>query len=165
MPVAVPTTPIPVIIDEPRDGFVPSAPEGFGKPGGFVDGIMEQAGRESHVPMPRIPDPVIKAAAPEPLPVIRRFRAGGNVSLGAVLHRVEPPYPALAKATHTSGIVELECVVGVDGRIKEVKVRSGNAFLARAAVEAAWQWVYVPSKLNGMPIEVITNLTFTFKLN
>jgi outer membrane biosynthesis protein TonB len=35
----------------------------------------------------------------------------------------------------------------------------------RAAVEAAWKWVYAPSKLNDTPIEIVTNLTFSFKLN
>jgi outer membrane biosynthesis protein TonB len=61
--------------------------------------------------------------------------------------------------------VELECVVGVDGHIQEVKVKSGNPLLIHAAVDAAWQWIYAPSKLNGVPIEIVTMLTFTFKLN
>ncbi|MEI9972425.1 MAG: energy transducer TonB [Ignavibacteriota bacterium] len=85
--------------------------------------------------------------------------------LGAPLHRAEPQYPPIAKAAHISGTVELECVVGVDGRIQQVKVKSGNPLLITAAVNAAWQWVYGPSKLNGVPIEIVTMLTFSFKLN
>ena len=116
-----------------------------------------------------VPPPHIAAAAPrpapEPAPVTRRYKEGGNVQLGTVLHRAQPPYPAIAKAAHISGSVELECVVGVDGRIHEVTVKSGNPLLVRAAVDAAWQWVYSPSKLNGDPIEVVTILTFSFKLN
>jgi protein TonB len=90
---------------------------------------------------------------------------GGNVRLGAVLHKAEPQYPALAKSARVTGDVELECVVGVDGRIHEVKVKSGNPLLVHAAVDAAWQWVYAPSKLNDVPIEIITMLTFSFRLN
>jgi outer membrane biosynthesis protein TonB len=56
-------------------------------------------------------------------------------------------------------------VVGVSGHIQEVKVKSGNPLLVHAAVDAAWQWVYEPSQLNGMPIEIVTYLTFSFKLN
>jgi protein TonB len=97
--------------------------------------------------------------------VTRRYKEGGRVALGALLHRIDPPYPTIAKAARVSGVVELECVVGVDGRIQEVKVKSGNPLLIHAAVDAAWQWVYAPSKLNGDPVEIITNLTFTFKLN
>jgi periplasmic protein TonB len=103
-------------------------------------------------------------ASPAP-PVIPRYKEGGNVKLGAVLHRVEPPYPPIARAARVSGSVELECVVGVDGHIQEVKVKSGNPLLIHAAVDAAWQWVYAPSKLNDVPIEIVTMLTFTFKLN
>jgi outer membrane biosynthesis protein TonB len=55
--------------------------------------------------------------------------------------------------------------VGTDGHVTEVKVNSGNPLLVRAAVEAAWQLVYAPSRLNGVPIEIVTILTFSFKLN
>jgi TonB family protein len=56
-------------------------------------------------------------------------------------------------------------VVGTDGRILEVKTKSGNPLLVRAAVEAVWQWAYEPSRLNGVPIEIVTNITVSFKLN
>jgi len=114
-----------------------------------------------------VPKPPVVAVPkpPDPVAVIRRYKEGGRVVLGAPLRRVEPPYPLIAKTARVSGVVELECVVGADGRIKEVKVVSGSPLLVRAAVDAAWQWIYGPSKLNGDPIEIITRLTFNFKLN
>jgi protein TonB len=117
--------------------------------------------------IPVAPPRVVEPPAKPPVapPAIQRFTVGGNVHLGAVLHKSEPAYPAIAKAARVSGDVELECVVGVDGHIHEVKVRSGNGLLVRAAVEAAWQWIYTPSQLNGVPIEIITILKFSFKLN
>jgi protein TonB len=113
------------------------------------------------------PPPVVvatpKPAAAEPT-TPARYRAGGNVRLGTLLHRIEPAYPAIAKTARVQGDVALECVVGTDGRIRDVKVTSGNPLLIKAAVDAAWQWVYGPSKLNDTPIEIITILTFSFKL-
>jgi periplasmic protein TonB len=165
-PTHIPKGPIPTIEDEPTGPPIVGIPIGMGGPnGGVVGGILRSLSNTVPVIPPPIPAPVVKPATPEAPPVIQRFREGGRVSLGALLHKVEPQYPALAKTAHVSGTVELECVVGVDGHIQEVKVKSGNPLLIQAAVQAAWQWVYSPTKLNGTPIEIITNLTFSFKLN
>jgi protein TonB len=130
---------------------------------GIPGGVLQTLANAASATLPRIATPVVPA--PALAPVIPRYKEGGNVKLGSVLHRVEPPYPQIARAARVSGSVELECVVGVDGRIQEVKVRSGNPLLIHAAVDAAWQWAYAPSKLNGVPIEIVTLLTFNFKLN
>jgi protein TonB len=165
MPTHVPTSPIPVIQDDPVGFVTGGLPFSTGGGGtGVPGGLPLIVGTVVPVMPPRIPVPVA-IKPPEPASVIHRYREGGRVALGALLHRAEPPYPAIAKTARVSGVVELECVVGVDGRVQEVKVKSGNPLLIRAAVDAAWQWVYAPSKLNGDPIEIVTNLTFTFKLN
>lgn len=163
-PRRVPTGPIPTIQDEPSGPVVVGVPEGFGRPDGVVGNIIQGLARNTALAVPPA-IPKSKPAVPEASPVTPRYIVGGNVRLGALLHKAEPPYPQIARAAHVSGAVELECVVGVDGHISEVKVKSGNPLLVRAAVEAAWQWVYAPSKLNGVPIEIVTILTFTFKLN
>lgn len=125
---------------------------------GLTDGTARMA------PPLAIPKPVAKPAV-EAAPAIQRYKQGGLVQLGRVLHKGEPQYPAMAKSARITGDVVLECVVGVNGHIQEVKVKSGNPLLVRAAVDAAWQWVYEPSQLNATPIEIITYLTFSFKLN
>lgn len=157
---------IPIIVDEPTGPMAVGIPQTFGGPStGGVGSIADLVPGVSPVVAPPVARPMPKPASIEPAPIIRRYKEGGNVKLGAALNRVQPPYPPLARATHTFGNVELECVVGVNGRIQDVKVRSGNPLLVKAAVEAAWQWVYAPSKLNDMPIEIVTILTFSFKLN
>jgi len=164
-PTSVPPGPIAIIEDEPTGPMVVGVPVGFGGPEvGVPGGIIGGLGDAVRVAPPHVPAPVAKPA-PEPPAVTPRYRVGGNVRLGAVLHKAEPQYPALAKSARVTGDVELECVVGVDGRIHEVKVKSGNPLLVHAAVDAAWQWVYAPSKLNDVPIEIITMLTFSFRLN
>ncbi len=159
-----------MITDVPStSNTVVGVPEGnsIGKVDGILGGLMREAATDNaaHLLPPPIAKTVTKAvAAPEPVPTIR-YREGGRVQLGKVLQRGELVYPPMAKATRTMGDVVLECVVGPEGRISEVKVKSGNPFLVKAAVEAAWKWIYEPSRLNGDPIEIITLMTFHFTLN
>jgi TonB family protein len=166
-PASVPTR-VYALIEEPDAGpaVVGSLGVDSGGPGdGVVGSILSQlTDRAGRVTPPPVAAPAPKAA-PDSAPAIPRYVQGGNVRLGQVLHKAEPPYPQIAKTAHISGVVELECVVGTDGHIHEVKVKSGNPLLVRAAVDAAWQWVYAPTRLNGVPIEIVTILTFSFKLN
>lgn len=167
-PPSVPKS-VTMIVEEPPTGpvVVGSFP---GKGGGAADGVPGAFWQDLPTNTPRVAPPRVeplaptKAAAAAPVEV-PRYKVGGQVQLGRLLHKGEPQYPAIAKAAHITGNVELECVVGTDGHVTEVKVNGGNPLLVRAAVEAAWQWVYAPSRLNGVPIEIVTILTFSFKLN
>jgi periplasmic protein TonB len=159
-----------MIDEEPPTGpVVAGSLPGSGR--GTPDGVIgAEFWQNLPVNTPRVAPPRIEpmaavkstAAAPVEIP---RYKVGGQVQLGRLLHKGEPQYPPIAKAAHITGSVELQCVVGTDGHVSEVKVNSGNPLLVRAAVEAAWQWVYAPSRLNGVPIEIVTILTFSFKLN
>jgi protein TonB len=157
-PARVPTRVIQLIDDDPPGTEVVGAlPGPVGGPetgviGAWLQNVVSNPVRVA--PPPVIEQPV--RTTPEPVPAIQRFVLGGNVRLGQLLHKGEPQYPALARAARVSGNVEVECVVGTDGHIHEVKVKSGNPLLVRAAVDAAWQWVYAPSRLNGVPIEIVT---------
>jgi protein TonB len=104
------------------------------------------------------------AVAPPPAPIIR-VRQGGVVKEAVVIRRVEPVYPEIAKRARIGGKVELEGVIGTDGRIRELKVLSGHPFLTAAALEAVRQWLYRPTLLNGDAVEVIAPITVTFRLN
>ena len=166
-PASVPTR-VYTLIEEPPTG--PTVIGGMGgERSGSDSGVVGAMLQEMTRNMVRVAPPVIEKpaarAVAEPAPAIPRYTQGGNVHLGEPLLRAEPQYPPLAKAARMAGDVELECVVGIDGRIHEVKVKSGNPLLVRAAVDAAWKWVYGPSKLNGVPIEIVTILKFSFKLN
>jgi protein TonB len=105
------------------------------------------------------------APASPPERAIERVAIGGLVNLGAPIRRVEPRYPPIAAQAHISGVVELVAVVGVDGHIREVTLKSGNPLLVPAAIEAVRQWLYKPTTLNGNPVEVISPITVTFRLN
>jgi protein TonB len=61
--------------------------------------------------------------------------------------------------------VVLRLVVAGDGTVKDVSVISGNQFLTQAAMDAARQWLYKPTLLNGAPVEVLTEATINFRLS
>jgi TonB family protein len=75
--------------------------------------------------------------------------------------RVEPIYPA--EANGVEGEVSLDAVIGKDGRILSLGVRSGDPVLANAALAAARQWTFRPLKLNGTPVEVATDIDLLVK--
>jgi periplasmic protein TonB len=113
---------------------------------------------------PRPPDPpkpVITTRTSE-TPKPRRIT---EVQMAEPIQRVNPVYPPLARQMRISGKVELQGVLGTDGRIHELKVISGHPFLVKAAVDAVLQWVYRPTILNGQAVEVQAPITVNFILN
>ena len=58
----------------------------------------------------------------------------------------------------------LDVLVGEDGNIHEVTVRSGQPLLAQAAAQAVKQWRYQPFQLNGKPVSIHNQITIQFKL-
>ncbi len=68
----------------------------------------------------------------------------------------EPTYPA--DANGVEGEVNLDAVIGKDGRIEKLTVRSGDPVLARAALAVVRQWGYRPLTVNGTPVEVATEI-------
>jgi protein TonB len=109
--------------------------------------------------------PVVHApAAAAPLAAPVRVKIGGVVKPPEMVHRVEPVYPPLARQARISGVVELEGVIGVDGRMRELQVRNGHPPLVRAAMDAVAQWVFRPTLLNGEPVEVIEMVFVRFNL-
>jgi TonB family protein len=68
----------------------------------------------------------------------------------------EPIYPA--DANGIEGIVSLDAVIGKDGSILSVNVQSGDPLLAGAALTAVRQWAYRPLTVNGVPVEVATEI-------
>jgi len=82
-----------------------------------------------------------------------------------LVHRVQPDYPALAKAARIQGQVLLRAVIARDGSIENLRVISGHPMLVSAAVNAVRQWRYRPYFLNGEPVEVDTQITVNFLLS
>jgi TonB family protein len=88
-----------------------------------------------------------------------------NVTVGALIKRVEPVYPQLAKTAQVAGSVVLQCVIGKDGTIEEVRYVSGPPLLMPSAMDAVRQWQYKPTLREGKPVEVHTTFTVIYMLN
>jgi protein TonB len=88
-----------------------------------------------------------------------------GVMAALLVNRVEPAYPAIARAAHISGAVHLHAIIGKDGTVRELQVVDGNILLAQAAKAAVATWRYQPTRLNGEPVEVETYITVNFVLN
>lgn len=62
----------------------------------------------------------------------------------AIVSRVSPAYPELARRMHVSGKVVLLVSIQADGKVSATKVESGHALLAPAAQDAVSRWRFVP---------------------
>ncbi len=100
-------------------------------------------------------------------PQTSRLRAGGAGGIQApkLLTRVEPAYPAEAKARRIQGRVALEVVVAANGEVIKTEVKESVPLLDEAAVAAVSRWRYIPTILNGQPVEVIVPVSVNFVLN
>lgn len=99
-----------------------------------------------------------------PTSVPQVLKVSQGVSEGLLVKRVQPVYPEQARQMRVQGPVQLQATINKDGNISNVKVVSGNAQLARAAVEAVKQWKYKPYYLNNEPVEIQTQIIVNFKL-
>jgi TonB family protein len=90
------------------------------------------------------------------------LRASGGLPLSFLIHRVEPVYPAAAKAAGITGTVKMVLLVGVDGHVLQVHVDSGPDQLQQAAIDAVKQWIYKPITSAGRAYEMQTPVQLTF---
>jgi protein TonB len=114
----------------------------------------------------QIPGPEPPKPAPQPTSFTRApLRVGGQVQAAKLVHQVTPVYPPLARQARISGIVRLEAVISRSGLIESLQVMSGHPLLTQAALDAVRQWVYQPTLLNTVPVEVLTQIDVNFKLS
>jgi len=67
-------------------------------------------------------------------------------AMSALVTKVAPEYPSLAKQLKLTGQVELQTDIDEDGSVGDVTTVSGNPVLARAAGDAVKKWKFKPFK-------------------
>jgi TonB family protein len=92
-------------------------------------------------------------------PVIDREQAEERVT-----HRVEAPYPQMARIAHIQGNVTLHVLIDKQGHVANIKPAMGHPILIQAALDAVKQWEYQPFQLNGESAEVETTVLIKFRL-
>lgn len=114
-----------------------------------------------------VPPPPPSTAKPAPTPESKQglAKVSEGVLQGGALHKEKPAYPALPKQMRISGIVQVQVLISVDGKVLQATAINGPALLQRAAVEAARQWRFSPTTLSKVPVMVQGIISFNFTLN
>jgi TonB family protein len=95
----------------------------------------------------------------------KRIRVGGAVEQTNLITKVQPIYPATAKAAGVQGPVNLEMVISKEGEPLDIRVLSSPSDdLTQSALEAVRQWKYKPTLLNGNPVEIVTDVLVNYTL-
>jgi TonB family protein len=71
----------------------------------------------------------------------------------------------MAKRTRASGIVEVEVVIDINGKVISAKATKGPSLLLQAAEQAAKQARFTPTLLSGQPVRVTGTINYNFTLN
>lgn len=129
--------------------------EDIADPDGAPFGIVGGVGR----PVTALPPP--PRALVERAPV----KIGGQIQPPRRIVSVAPIYPPHAQAARIDGTVEIEALIGEDGKVRNATVVKGKPLLNEAALTAVRQWVFTPTRLNGEPVAVIMTVTVVFSLN
>ena len=122
-----------------------AAPQAGSLPGANLGGIAPPPPR-TNAP----PPPSNKASA-------------SQISQAVLVYKRDPEYPKIAQQMGQRGVVELVATIGIDGRVKGVKVLKGPPMLQKPAQEAVMQWIYKPTVLNGTPVENETHISINFE--
>lgn len=85
-------------------------------------------------------------------------------ALSAVITKIQPEYPAIARQLKLQGAVDLEVLVGETGDVVKVDIVSGNPVLTAPATQAVKRWKFKPFLENGHAIRVSAPVELDFKL-
>jgi TonB family protein len=129
--------------------------------------ILEPGNREwadlmegvKQLPAGAVP-PVVQAVPA----TVQTIRLPGAIAAANLQQSSAPIYPPEAKAAGVQGTVKLQILVGTDGYVKETTTISGDPQLINAATDAAKQYVYKPTMLNGQAAQVLTEVEIVFRL-
>jgi periplasmic protein TonB len=108
---------------------------------------------------------IVEPPPPPPPAPQKPVRVGGEIRTPTKIHDAPPVYPQSALLARIEGVVILEAIIGIDGRVRDVRVLRGRVPLDQAALAAVRQWMYTPTLLNGVPVPVIMTVTVNFHLH
>ncbi len=83
-----------------------------------------------------------------------------------LVHAQSPVYPDMARRIGAQGRVLVELVIDEDGRVIAVKIAESNAIesLERAAMDAAWGFLFAPARQGDKPVRTRVVVPFDFHL-
>jgi protein TonB len=88
----------------------------------------------------------------------------GGILNGKAVSLPAPAYPEMAKRARASGVVEVEVVIDVTGKVISAKAVKGPPLLMNAAEQAARQARFTPTLLSGQPVRITGTINYSFTL-
>ena len=89
----------------------------------------------------------------------------GGVLNGKATSLPAPEYPAIARAAKVSGSVTVQITIDEDGNVISAQAESGHPLLRAAAVTAAREAKFSPTKLSGQAVKVQGVVIYNFSLS
>ena len=123
------------------------------------------AASSANVPLAEGPAVKTDGDAPAAMPV----RSGplkpvsGGVLNGKAVSLPAPAYPAMARQASASGVVTVEVVIDINGKVISAKATTGHALLRQAAEMAARLARFNPTLLSGQPVKVLGVISYNFQ--
>src|SRR5690349_9308180 len=99
---------------------------------------------------------------PEAKPTPPRAPISGGVLNGKAISLPKPAYPPIARAAHAAGTVVVQVLIDENGSVVSAHAVSGHPLLQAAAVGAAKQARFSPTKLSGQPVKVTGVIQYNF---
>ena len=108
----------------------------------------------------------IVADAPPPIreAVVEPIRLSAGIKLPTRIKDVPPVYPEIARKARVQGVVILEAIIGVDGKVQHARVLRSVPLLDQSALNAVQSWEYTPTLLSDRPVPIIMTVTVQFRL-
>jgi periplasmic protein TonB len=93
------------------------------------------------------------------------YRPGSGIEPPKLLREVKPDYTEEARIRRIEGEVVLEIVVRRDGSVGDLKIVRGLAAgLNERAVQAVRQWRFSAARRQGVPVDVVVEVSVEFRV-
>jgi len=105
------------------------------------------------------------ATAQSDPPVKQPWVIDAHQATRLLVNQAKPDYPAVAHDNYIQGQVQVEVMVGADGRVHRAHVLHGHPLLAASALKSVRTWVYRPFVTPAGPAPFSTMVKVVFDLN
>jgi TonB family protein len=93
------------------------------------------------------------------------FRIGGDVLPPKPIDTPDPKWDSVSRKRHTSGTIILRCIVGTDGRTRDIEVaQSLSPELDQQSIETLKQWKFAPATKQSQPVATIIKIEIHFNM-
>ena len=93
------------------------------------------------------------------------YRMGSGISAPQLTKQVRPIYTEEALKRKVEGVVLLEVIILKEGKVGDVRVLQGlSSGLNQQAIACVRQWLFLPGKFKGKPVDVVGEVAVEFSI-